>query len=180
MNRFVLLAYVLLALGAGRAAAQGPDYGFARDADFSKYKTYKWVSIESAQYLDDLTADQLMGTLEAELAKKGLTQSKSDKADLYIGYQIASGSAKQLNHYDIGSEYDPPAAGTAKTEEDAATIVHSGPLVLYMYDVARKQLVWWSVLSNAIDADAAPEKKQKHLDKAIAKLLKDYPPQKKP
>lgn len=179
MNRCFFLAYVLLALGAGRAAAQGPDYNFARDADFSKYKTYTWVTIESAQHLDDLTADQVMGTLETELAKKGLTQSKSDKSDLYIGYQIASGSAKQLNHYDIGSEYDPPAAGTAKTEEDAATIVHSGSLVLYMFDGARKQLVWWSVLPNVVDADASPEKKQKHLDKAVAKLLKDYPPQKK-
>jgi len=36
------------------------------------------------------------------------------------------------------------------------------------------------VLPNAIDADANPDKKQKHLDKAIEKLLKDYPPRKKP
>jgi hypothetical protein len=40
--------------------------------------------------------------------------------------------------------------------------------------------VWWGVLLNAIDAGAAPEKKQKHLDSAIEKLLRDYPPQKKP
>jgi hypothetical protein len=179
MNKFLLLAYVLLALGVGRVAAQGPNYGFARDADFSKYKTYKWVGIESAQYLDELTADQLMGTLEAELAKKGLTKSPSDKADFYIGYQIASGNEKQLNHYDIGTEYEPEAGATAGTAGEAATTVHSGPLVLYMYDAAKKRLVWWSVLFNAIDADANPDKKQKHLDKAIAKLLKDYPPQKK-
>ncbi|HKI11178.1 MAG TPA: DUF4136 domain-containing protein [Candidatus Acidoferrum sp.] len=179
MKKCFFLACALLALGVGRVAAQGPTYGFARDADFSKYKTYKWVSIESAQYLDELTADQVLGTLETELAKKGLTQSKSDKADLYIGYQIAGGSVKQLNHYDIGSQYEPPAAATAETAGDAAITVHSGPLVLYMYDAAKKQLVWWSVLPNAIDANADPDKKQKHLDKAIAKLLKDYPPQKK-
>jgi hypothetical protein len=49
-----------------------------------------------------------------------------------------------------------------------------------MFDAARNQLVWWSVLPNVIAADAEPDKKQKHMDKAIAKLLKDYPPQKKP
>jgi hypothetical protein len=136
------------------------------------------VSIESAQHLDELTANQVMGTLETELAKKGLTQSKSDKADLYIGFQIASGNVKQLDHYDIGSEYEPPAGANADSAAGTATTVHSGPLVLYIYDVARKQLVWWSVLSNVIDADASPDKRQKHLDKAIAKLLKDYPPQK--
>jgi len=45
--------------------------------------------------------DQLMGTLEMELAKKGLTKSPSDKVDLYIGYQIARANEKQLNHYDM-------------------------------------------------------------------------------
>ena len=180
MKKYFLLAYVLFALGVGRVAGQGQNYGFARDADFSKYKTYKWVSIESAQRLDELTANQVMGTIEVELAKKGLTQSKSDKADLYIGYQIASDNEKQLNHYDIGSEYEPPASANAETAGEVAITVHSGPLVLYMYDLAKKQLVWWSVLPNAIDANAYPDKKQKHLDKAVAKLLKDYPPQKKP
>jgi len=175
MYKYFLLACVLLALGVGRVAAQSPNYGFDGNADFSKYKTYKWVSIESPQHLDDLTADQLIGTLDVELAKKGLTKSPSDKADLYIGYQIARGNAKQLDHYDIGAPYEPPAGATTGT----ASTVHAGPLVVYMYDAARNQLVWWSVLPNAIDADANPDKKQKHMDKAIAKLLKDYPPQKK-
>lgn len=43
----------------------------------------------------------------------------------------------------------------------------------------KKQLVWRGVVSNAIDANAKPDKKQKHMDKAIEKLLKEYPPQKK-
>ena len=180
MKKYILLAYVLLALGVGRVAAQSPNYGFDRYADFSKYKTYKWVSIESAQHLDELTADQLMGTLEMELAKKGLTKSPSDKVDLYIGYQIARANEKQLNHYDIGAAYGSAAGATTGTAGETTTIVHSGQLVLYIYDSARNQLVWWGVLPNAIDADANPDKKQKHLDKAIEKLLKDYPPRKKP
>src|SRR5271157_3187781 len=119
MNKYFLLAYVLLTLGVGRVAAQGQNYGFATDADFSKYKTYKWVSIESAQRLDELTADQVMGTIEVELGKKGLKTSPSDKADLYIGFQITSGNEKQLDHYDIGSEYEPPASANAETAADA-------------------------------------------------------------
>jgi hypothetical protein len=180
MKKYFLVACVLLALGVGRVAAQSPNYSFDRNADFSKYKTYKWVSIESAQHLDDLTADQLIGTLDVELAKKGLSKSPSDKADLYIGYQIARGNAKQLDHYDIGAPYEPPAGATTGTAGETASTVHSGPLVVYMFDAARNQLVWWSVLPNVIAADAEPDKKQKHMDKAIAKLLKDYPPQKKP
>jgi len=180
MKKYFLLVYLLLALGVGRVAAQNPNFSFDRSADFSKYKTYKWVSIESAQYLDELTAGQLIGTLNVALAQKGLTKSPSDKPDLYIGYQIATGDLKHLNHLDIGTEYAPPAEATPETPGEAATTVHSGPFVLYMFDSANKRLVWWGVLPNAIDANAAPEKKQKHLDKSIEKLLNDYPPQKKP
>jgi len=179
MKKYFLLAYVLLALGVGRVAAQSPSYSFDRNADFSKYKTYKWVSIESAQYLDELTADQLIGTLDVELAKKGLRKSPSDNADLYIGYQIARGSAKQLDHYNIGAAYEPAAQATTGRPGETPSTVHSGPLVLYLYDAARNQLVWWGMLSNAIAADATPDKKQKQMDRAIAKLLKDYPPKKK-
>jgi len=179
MKKYFLLVYLLLALGVGRVAAQNPDFSFDRNADFSKYKTYKWVSIESARYLDELTAGQLLGTLSVALAKKGLTKSPSDKPDLYIGYQIAGGDLKHLNHLDIGTEYHPPAEASTETPGDAATTVHSGPLVVYMFDSSNNRLVWWSVLLNAIDAGANPEKKQNHLDKAIEKLLRDYPPQKK-
>lgn len=130
MRKYFLLAYVLLALGAGRVAAQSPNYSFDRNADFSKYKTYKWVSIESAQYLDELTAEQVIGTLNVELAKRGLSKSKSDKADLFIGYQIASGNMKKLNHYDIGAPYGPAEGATTGTPGETATTVHSGLVVL--------------------------------------------------
>jgi len=180
MNRFLLVFFVFLALGAGRVAAQNATSGFAGDADFSKYKTYKWVPIESAQYLDELTSGQLTGTLQVELAKKGLTRSPSATADLYIGYQIVSGDSKHLNLLVIGTEYHPPAEAAPETSEDTSTIIHSGTLVLYLFDSANKRLVWWSLTPNAIDADANPDKKQKRLDKAIEKLLNNYPPKKKP
>ena len=48
-----------------------------------------------------------------------------------------------------------------------------------MYDGERKQLVWRGIVADVIDANAKPDKKQKHLDKAVEKLLKNYPPQKK-
>jgi len=182
MNRFFFSAAVLLILGAGRLSAQSSAHGFAWDADFTAYKTYQWVNIASAQHLDDLTADQLVGTLDVELAKKGLKKSPSDNADLYIGYQVVLAHKKQLDHYEIGEAYQPPAGATEGTPGETAPAVHSGPLVLYLYDAAKNKLVWWGISSNAIDADADadPGKKQKHMDAAIAKLLKDYPPQKKP
>ena len=45
-----------------------------------------------------------------------------------------------------------------------------------MYDSAGKQLVWRGMASKQIDPKAKPEKRQKNLDKGMAKLLKNYPP----
>lgn len=175
MKKYFVLAVVLLAVGAGRVAAQTVSYSFDKNANFLNYKTYKWVSIPGAQQLDELTADQLIGTLETELAKKGLKKSLSDNADLYIGYQIARGSLKQLTNSNAGLTYEGGAGGSSGTG-GATTTVHSGQLVLDMYDSASKKLVWRGVVSHSIDADAKPDKKQKHMDSAVEKLLKNYPP----
>jgi hypothetical protein len=180
MKKCLFLVCGLFALGAGQLAAQSANHTFDKDAVFSNYKTYKWVNIENAQHLDDLTADQLMGTVDVALVKKGLTKSPSDKADLLIGYQIARGNDKQLSHFNIGGSYGTAAGANSGSAGATTTTVHSGQLVLDMYDSQRKQLVWRGVVSNAIDANAKPDKKQKHMDQAIEKLLKDYPPQKKP
>jgi hypothetical protein len=48
-----------------------------------------------------------------------------------------------------------------------------------MYDPAGKQLVWRGKASKTLDENAKPEKRQKNLAKAAAKLLKNYPPKKK-
>jgi len=178
MKKIFLLAFLLFIVGVSRVVAQTPGYTFDRDADFSKYKTYKWVSIPSTQKLDDLTSDQLTGSLQVELAKKGLNNSQTDNADLYVGYQIVPPDQKQMTNYDIGGSYGSATGGSMATAATTAT-VHSGQLVLYMYDAAKNQLVWRGVVSNAIDANAKPDKKQKHMDKAVAKLLSGYPPKKK-
>jgi len=46
-----------------------------------------------------------------------------------------------------------------------------------MYDSANKDLVWRGIVSKTIDQKAKPEKQQKNLDKAMAKLFKKYPPE---
>lgn len=180
MKKYCLLAFVFLAVGAGRVAAQSVSHSFDKDTNFSKYKTYKWVTIPNAQQLDELTAGQLIGTLDVELAKKGLKKSQSDNADLYIGYQIASGKGKPLSNPDIGVAYGAGVGGNAGAATATTTTVHSGQLVLDMYDSATKRLVWRGVVSHAIDPNAKPDKRQKHMDKAVEKLLKDYPPPPKP
>ena len=173
----------LVLLGVRASAAQDVRYNYAQDVDFSKYKTYKWVSIKNAEQVDELTAKQLTTTIDAELAKKGLTKTDADTADLYLGYQTAIGSEKELTAYNTGWGYGPgwyggwygaPAAMTSTTV--STSTIYTGQLDLDMYDSVKKDLVWRSVVSKTIDTSAKPDKRQKNMDKSIAKLLKNYPP----
>jgi hypothetical protein len=179
MRPGILSLILAMVLGAGVASAQSEVATFDKNTDFSKYKTYKWVNIPSSKKLDDLTADQLIGTLNVELAKKDLKKSDSDKPDLYIGYQIIPAKDKHLNHLNLGMAYGAPAGGTSGSTATSTTVVHSGQLILDMYDANTKQMVWRGMVPDAIDANAKPDKKQKHMDRAVERLLKNYPPEKK-
>ncbi len=57
-----------------------------------------------------------------------------------------------------------------------SSTINIGTLVLDMYDPSAKQLVWTGRATKTVDPSKNPEKNQKNLDKAMAKLLKNYPP----
>lgn len=172
-----VLSFAALVL-ATVVAAQGATYDYDKHASFLNYKKYKWVPLPSTEQLDELTASQLVGTLQVELEKKGLTKTDGDDADLFIGYQIANPKAKPLHSENVGTSYG-SVGGVMAGGSANVTTVHSGQLVLDIYDAAKKQLVWRGVVADPIDADAKPDKKQKHLSKAVERLLKNYPPPKK-
>jgi len=58
-----------------------------------------------------------------------------------------------------------------------SSTIDVGTLVLDMYDPATKHLVWTGNATKTIDPSSNQEKNKKHLDQAMQKLLKHYPPQ---
>jgi Domain of unknown function (DUF4136) len=188
MKTLVVLSLFCLSLIAARTAvAQDVRYDFDKDTDFLKFKTYKWVPIKGADKPDDITANQIVEAVDAELMKKGLMKTDADTADLYIGYQIAIGAEKQYTSYSTDWGYGPGwgrgwygygGASTGTTYGSTST-VYIGQLDLSIYDSAGKKLVWRGVASKTLDPEAKPEKKQKNINKAVQKLLKNYPPEKK-
>ena len=185
MKRIALLTVVLFLFGVSVAAAQDVRYDFDKEKDFSKYKTYKWVDIKGADQIDDLTSKQIQSAIDAELATKGLTKTDAETADLYIGYQTAIGQEKQFTSYNTGWGYGPGwgggwyGGGGSTTTYGSTSTVYVGQLDLSVYDSANKQLVWRGVATKTLDPKPKPEKKQKNVTKAVAKLLKNFPPKPK-
>jgi len=181
MKRILCFVPALLLL-AGMAAAQDVRYNYDKAADFTKYKTYKWVEIKTSDK-DELIDNQIRATIEAELAKKGLTKSESENVDLYIAYQLAISTEKQVDTFSTGYGYGGGwgryrgYGGMGTTTGTATTsTLYIGSLQLDFYEVPNKKTVFRAVGSKTIDQKAKPDKQQKNLTKAIQKMLKEYPP----
>src|SRR5215471_11609829 len=173
-----ILAFAVLTLLSSISVAQDVRYNFDKKADFSKFKTYKWVPIKDAAKVSDLVDKQIKDAIDAELVTKGLTKVEGDDANLYVGYQPAVGEEKQFTSYNTGWGYGSGwgggwygGMGTTTTTGSTSTI-YKGQLALDMYDSAGHDLVWRGVASKTIDPKAKPEKQQKNLTKAVNKLLK--------
>jgi hypothetical protein len=186
MKKALFFSMVGLLLATSAALGQDVRFNFDKNTDFSKFKTYKWVTLKEASKLNDLLDKQIIAAVDAELATKGLTKVDDDSANLYVGYQAGVGQEKQFTSYSSdwgygggwyrGGWYGSP--GMSTTTGQTSTI-YVGQLAVDMYDSANKDLVWRGLASKTIDPKAKPEKQEKNLKKAVTKLLKNYPPQAK-
>ena len=179
-----MLIAVALTLTTG-AFAQKVRYNFAPGTDFSKYKTYTWVRIEKAQYPQQLVDEQIMRSIDSQLSLKGLrkVEGSSASADLAVVYQVALTQEKEWTSYSTGGDYwgwggwrGWGGYGGMQTTSGSTSTITIGTLDLDMYDVATKKQVWRGEATKTLDPPKDPNKLNQKIEKAMAKLLKNYPP----
>jgi hypothetical protein len=183
MTKRLLLAVGVVLMAASAAFAQDIKYNFDKQANFAAFKTYKWVPIQGAQKINDMVDKQIKTAIDAELAKKGLTKTESDTADLYIGYQAAVDTEKQYSSWSSGWGYGPGwygggwyGGGGMTTTTGQTSTIYVGQLAVDFYATASKTLVWRGTATKTLDPKAKPEKQEKNLAKAMTKLFKNFPP----
>ncbi len=127
------------------AFAQDVRYNFARDANFSKYKTFKWVQIKGTDQLNQIADGQLKSAVDEELAKKGLHRTEAETADLFVGYQVSLGQEKEITSYDTGWGYGPGwgrgwYGGGGGISTSTTSTIAIGQVDLDMYDRGGKEV----------------------------------------
>lgn len=181
-KRLLVLAVAFELMGGVACVEVG--YNYDKEADFSKYKTYKWVDVKGGEQVNQLLENQIKDAVDKHLATKGLKATTGDNADLYVAYQGALSQEKQLTTFDSGYGYGPGWGGRyyggyyggGGISTTTTSTINIGTVAVDLYDAAKKQLVWRGMASKEIDAKAEPEKVQKNLDKGMAKLFENYPP----
>ena len=148
--------------------AQEVQFDYDRSANFNSYKTYAWVETSAVRNTNQLMDQNIKRAIDEQLAGKGLQRVDSG-GDLQIGYQSALNHEKQFDAWGSG----PRLWGNARV---TSSTIDVGKLVVNIYDPAKKQLVWRGEAEKTVDMKKDPDKNYQSLEKAMAKLFKNYPP----
>ena len=101
MKKALFMTTVGLLLAAGAALGQDVRYNFDKNADFSKFKTYKWVTIKDAAKVNDLTQGKKLPVVYDSVGKDTFYKSLDCLAPL--GLMVSFGqSSGAVGPVDIG------------------------------------------------------------------------------
>jgi hypothetical protein len=164
-------AVVVLCLAVGTSAfAQHVRTAWDRSADFAAFHTYAWQP--SPQPAKGDWNQAIIDAIDKQLQAKGLTKVDTDP-DVAVVYSrsIDKESTQGLSGgYVIPPDGDvggPGIPAIARSWEE-------GTLVVELGNPKTKQVLWRASASKTLSDNN--NKNLKSLDKAVAKLFKDYPP----
>ncbi|MCM3900540.1 MAG: DUF4136 domain-containing protein [Pyrinomonadaceae bacterium] len=175
-NRFyVALLMTCLISATGYAQKVTTDYD--KQANFSSYKTYTWA--EGTPAKNPLSHQRILAGIEAQLAAKGWQKVDTDP-DVVVIYSAATSTKTQINTFETGGPWGGYRwgwggyRGGMGTSTTTVQEIPVGELVVDMADVRNKSFIWRGTARDTLSDK--PEKNQKKLDKALAKMFKSFPP----
>ena len=172
MKYIILTAFLCLGVAV---FAQQVQFDYDRSADFSAYKTYQWVDYQRVLVGDQLLDQDIKRAVDEQLAGKGLRRVESG-GDLLVGYQKSISEEKQFDAFGSGfGGWGGPGWGNLGDIHGTASTVENGTLTVGLFDPGAKHLVWRGSASKTLDIKKDPDKNYRNLQKAMAKLFKNYP-----
>ena len=153
---------------AGVAMAQDIQTDYDHKADFSKYQTFMWIKQPKTE--NPFMQQRIVDAVNAQLQAKGLRLVTSN-ADLGV-----SGNTATREEHTLDGFYDGfPGWGWHRYWGPQIVETYTvGTLVVDLFDSATKQVVWWASASDTVSDK--PEKNEKKVNEAVAKIFKHFPP----
>lgn len=188
MNRnlkVLRIRLVVVLLLVASAHAQKVKVGYDKATDFSRYATYSWAAPATTPTRALLYMNITDG-IDSEMKAKGLSRLEKD-GDLIlipaggVDFGINNAASTPFTWSPTGA---PPAidatmwTGAGGLENLTATYVPEGTFMLSIVDRNANKVIWTGSVKQKVDI----EQKNKALDlinKAIAKLINEFPPKKK-
>jgi hypothetical protein len=171
--RFIAICAAVALVTSTAGFAQNVQTDFDHQANFAQYKTYSWQEIKPSVSLWD---SRIKNAVNTQLEAKGLAQV-ADGGDIAIVAIKTSQTQRTLQTF-----YDGFGGGwrwrgfgdfgdSTTTEQD----YQEGTVVIDLFDGKTKQLIWRGSTESVLSDKA--EKNEKTLNKGVAKMFKNFPPE---
>lgn len=163
----------LLALTVAACNPIYTSYDWDKEADFTQYKTYTWYEREQtkpqdaqqAQMMNPLMITRIQNEVDKALKEKGM-QKVDEGPDVWVNYTLGSVGRTEISQTGYGYGF-----GTTSVRD-----ITEGTLLIDLIDARSNKLVWRGIAENAHREDASPQEINDTIDKAVAKVMKEYPP----
>lgn len=182
-----LWAFLVLAIMLPVAVrAQQVNIDFDKDADFTKYKTYAYQVCHRVE--NPLVDKRIVNELKSRIAMAGLIRTEADP-DVNVTYHSSTSEEFAVDtntwgygfgsgwYWGRGGGYLGHGAGGPVSSTTTVRKYTRGTLVVDIWDARAKQLVWRGTATDTVSEN--PEKNEKNLKKAMEKMFRKYPPEKK-
>jgi len=184
-KNWLLIAVAAIVLPINGAFAQKVQVGYDKSVDFSRYKTYT-VADPAIQPTRPLLYASIVGSIDQELTSKGLarTQNNGDlilipEGGTEVGFSHAAGTPILPTYGGPPPDLNSTMwTGAAAYTPSAGIYVPEGALRLEFIDRTANKVVWSGTVKVKLDVENKT-KSLELIDKAVIKLLKEFPPEKK-
>jgi hypothetical protein len=170
MKKTLWMVVAVLTILPVMSMAQDVSVNFDKTYDFTKIKTFAVQAGSQGQ--DPFLQKYFINSVTQALVGKGWKQADAAAADATVVLHGQSETRKKLDAYSTGGWRMGGGMGSAQL-----TDYKTGTVVLDIFEAKTKTLLFRGNASDEM-ADKA-EKNEKKIDKAVEKILKNFPPGKK-
>jgi hypothetical protein len=146
-------------------------------ASFVQYKTYDWQLAPKSQAPRPLMDARIKRAVDRELAAKTFRKETSADPDVLVAAYTVYGVRRGRSSFSIGvggGLMRGVGVGVGTTVGGRRGL--EGAIVVEVEDFKTKQLIWKGIAPGALNDDATPEDIEEDVTKAVAELLRKFPP----
>jgi hypothetical protein len=140
------------------------NYDYDREVDFRSLKTYDWMSIQMGSRENELVLKRVKYEVNTQLEAKGLKMT-SENPDFLVALQASKKTKIDFRKHLSSSRH----VSDIYTWEE-------GTLVLDFIDGESEELIWRATASGVLATSPSPEERNKNVNKAVKRMLKNFPP----
>jgi hypothetical protein len=178
--RTLRAAMPLAMLAAGTAGCgTGITYNhdFDPSANLTGFRTYVWATPpENSRGVNQMLERRFIMAIDQQLQAKGYQLSTSGEADFAVNFTVTTSQQTDYNTYYSGMGYRGGwYGGGMGTSTTRATTYTNGTIIVDIFDVRSRNLIWRGTAAGTIEENASPEQRDMRMQEATAGILRPFP-----